>query len=73
MIHEPQVIQTDSQHILATFTELSQLLPQNSKRYTIYLYHLRQLALILEQEIDGDDYTSTLRLLTKIGAELPIS
>ena len=55
------------------FFILSELVPQNSFQYDLYLYHLRQLAIILDRVECGEDLTSTLRLLTKIGAELPLS
>jgi hypothetical protein len=72
MNFEQKVLQLDCDRN-EIFTELSELLPQNSHDYSLYLYHLRQLVLILARESGGGDYTSTLRLLTKIGAELPIS
>lgn len=73
MNHEFEVIHLNGFNVKEMFTELSMSLPQNSQSYTLYLYHLRQLALILARESGGDEYTSVLRLLTKIGAELPLS
>lgn len=73
MIYYQKEDQISSFEVLDIFSIISQLLPFDSKEYSLYLYHLRALAMILDRVECGEDLTSTKQLLTNIGANLPIS
>lgn len=67
-----QEYQTEKE-INSLFSQLLETIPQSSPKFPLYLYHLRRLALIIDEENCEVSITSTLRKIINVGAELPLS